>query len=284
MEMKAQASRPLPRVSEFSDYRAFLRDFFEFKKSTRAGFSFRRFAGLCGLKSPNYLQLVIQGKRSLTPDTAAQIAKAMKLNSAEMNYFVALVERDSARNPEEEKQAEKELHRAIKGLKTRFVEKNEMAVFEDWHYFAVRELALLKDFEATGEYVASRLSGLITSQQGERALKFLIDQGYLVHQGGRYVVKDPVLDAGNDIFMHERMQRFHSKVLGLWSGHLSELSPRDQELGLLNIPVPASQIPELRLKIRQFQDEIIGWVQSFENNETLVQLGTYLMVFEKKDL
>lgn len=277
------APRAVPRVADYTDYRVYLRDFFMAKKSHRAGFSYRRFAALCGLKSPNYLQLVIQGERNLTPETGERVAKAIKMSAAETRYFVALLRQESAENEEKRRWAEKELYRAVKGLKTNMIQKADHAIFEDWTHLAVRELALLKDFEPTGAYVSSRLSGLISADQAEKSLRFLIDHGWLVEEDGRLVPKDPVLDSGNDLFAHQLMQSFHAKVLAMWSKNIAELDSAQQELGLLNIPIPRDKIPELRQKLRQFQDEIVGWTQSFTEADCLVQLGTYLMRFETKE-
>jgi uncharacterized protein (TIGR02147 family) len=226
---------------------------------------------------------VIQGKRTLSLETGEKVAAALKLTGDSKKYFLALIGSEAAANEEQSRQAEKELHRAVKGLKTRFVEKNDVGLFADWHFLAVRELALLKDFEPTGDYVSAKLSGLVSIAQAEKILSYLIEHKFLVHDGARYQPKDPVLDVDNELFLHETMQEFHSKVLTLWAKNLPRLGNKKQELGLLNIPVPKEKIPELRQRIRQFQDEIIGWSQNFSENDTLVQLGTYLMVFEEKE-
>lgn len=54
-----------------------------------------------------------------------------------------------------------------------------------------------------------------------------------------------------------------------------------QELGLINIPINSNKIPELKQKMRQFQDEIIGWLQSEDKPNCVVQLGSYLMPITK---
>ena len=54
-----------PEVFDYLDYRAFLRDHYLDKKQ-RQGLSFRGFSKRAGLKSPNYLKLVIDGQRNLT--------------------------------------------------------------------------------------------------------------------------------------------------------------------------------------------------------------------------
>ncbi|MEO5668060.1 MAG: TIGR02147 family protein, partial [Bdellovibrionota bacterium] len=67
MELSSDTSLRLPPdILRYGEYRAFLADFYAYKKSQRSGFSYRLFAAKAKLKSPNYLQLVMQGKRNLS--------------------------------------------------------------------------------------------------------------------------------------------------------------------------------------------------------------------------
>jgi hypothetical protein len=150
-------------------------------------------------------------------------------------------------------------------------------------------MVLLADFEPSGDYISARLQGIISAEEAERAFQFLLQRGYLrlnassgVDAGIRYEQSEPVLDTGVDIFNHSFMQEHHSQVLQTWATHIEKLGYKNQELGLLNIPIPAHKLPELQEKLRQFQDEIIGWAQGFQDCDELVQLGTYLMNFPKK--
>jgi hypothetical protein len=56
-------SKKRPSIFQYSDYRAFLRDHFAYMKATNASYSFRTFSRLAGFNSPNFLQLVYDGKR-----------------------------------------------------------------------------------------------------------------------------------------------------------------------------------------------------------------------------
>ena len=62
-------------VFGYLDYRQFLADFYAAKKQAR-GFSYRAFSRIARLGAPNYLKLVIMGKRNLTPTMAARFATA----------------------------------------------------------------------------------------------------------------------------------------------------------------------------------------------------------------
>ena len=67
-------------VFEYLDYRAFLRDLYLERKERGRGFSYRAFSRRAGLKSPNYLKMVIDGIRNITPAMAERFARALGLD------------------------------------------------------------------------------------------------------------------------------------------------------------------------------------------------------------
>lgn len=277
---------PYPEIARYKCYRAFLNDFFNYKKSLRAGFSYRQFAALVGLKSPNYLQLVIQGKRNLTETTAERLAEALKLQKNEIQYFMALVVFDNAATSEEKQKAERHLYVVSKKLISKILPEEQQEVLHEWYHLLVRELVFLKDFEPSGDYIAKKLKNIITPAQAEASFKLLLRTGYIERIGNKYQSTEPILDTGLDIFTHPFMQEVHAKMLKTWSQKIVELGYREQELGVLHIPLPKAKIPELQEKIRRFQDEIIGWAEALQNQgnaDEIVQLGTYLMSYGEKD-
>jgi uncharacterized protein (TIGR02147 family) len=286
MEIAKLQPQPYPEIARYKCYRAFLQDFFNYKKSLRAGFSYRQFAGLVGLKSPNYLQLVIQGKRNLSETTAERLAEALKLNKTETQYFVSLVNLDNAVSPADKTKAEKHLYASSKKLLSKILPEDQQEVLSEWYHLLVRELVFLKDFEPSGEYISRKLNGILSPVQAEASFRLLLRTQYLLQKDGRYQAADPILDTGLDVFHHSFMQEVHAKMLKAWSLKIHDLGLRHQELGVLNIPLPKKNIPELQERIRRFQDEIIGWVESLQTAgeaDKIVQLGTYLMNYGEKE-
>jgi hypothetical protein len=78
-------------VFAYLDYRAFLRDYYLARKATARGFSYRSFSRRAGLKSPNYLKLVVDGARNLSTDMAERFGAACGLSDDEQRYFKDLV-------------------------------------------------------------------------------------------------------------------------------------------------------------------------------------------------
>ena len=75
----------------YTNYRTYLKDFFEHKKKNKAGYSYRVFAREAKLSSPNYLKLLIDGKRNLGEKTIPNILGALGLEGNMGEYFTNLV-------------------------------------------------------------------------------------------------------------------------------------------------------------------------------------------------
>ena len=80
-----------PNLFDYFDYREYLHDFYQFHKKRNSSYSYRLFARKAKLGSPNYLKLVVDGKRRITDRTLCQFARGLGLNQDEEKYFRELV-------------------------------------------------------------------------------------------------------------------------------------------------------------------------------------------------
>lgn len=280
MEVNSQISSAVPldypEIEYYNCYRKFLFDFYQYKKSINPSFSFRLFSKISKIKSPNYLQLVMQGRRNMTLQTAHHVATGMKLSSYEKKYFISLVAKSLATSDSDIVQAQKDLLIAAKKLCEKKVPLAQKEILLKWHFLIVRELVTLKNFKFDGVWVSQTLRGYISAEEANHALHLLRTGGFIKFKNGKCVQEDPVLTTGES-FNEEVIVNHHAEVLGLWSQKLFEFKDTERELGLLNIPISSKKIPQLQEKIRDFQSEIIGWLKDEENPDRIVQLGVYMI-------
>ena len=83
-------------ITEYQDYRRYMRDFYEEKK--KSGFTWREFSKGAGFASPSYLKLVSEGKSTLSRVGLPRVANAMGLSGFERTYFEKMVEFGNATN------------------------------------------------------------------------------------------------------------------------------------------------------------------------------------------
>ncbi|QQR81755.1 MAG: TIGR02147 family protein [Deltaproteobacteria bacterium] len=127
-----------PHIFEYLNYRTFLRDLFQFKKDEKLGFSFRTFSRLAGLKSSNFLKLIIDGKRNLSADAIHKFAKAFKLTKEETQFFETLVHFDQAQSVEEKNFYYERVMRSKSYQDVRPLDASQYTYFSNWHFVALR--------------------------------------------------------------------------------------------------------------------------------------------------
>ena len=171
-DLKDQSS---PSLFDYFDYREYLHDYYLFHKKKNSAYSYRLFARKAKLGSPNYLKLVVDGKRRITDRTLFQFARGLGLSRDEEKYFRELVMYQEVSDPDS-----KELH--LRSL-LKYQEKqrtptplkaDKIKFLLDWHHAVIRELVASKDFKEDPAWIAKRLGNKITEAQAKESLDLLI--------------------------------------------------------------------------------------------------------------
>src|SRR5665213_36674 len=139
--MEALKLNDRPNVFEYSDYRVFLNDTYHYFKTRFAQFSFRYFSRRAGFASPNFLKLVIEGQRNISPASIPRFAGALKLSKSEAEFFAHLVHFNQSKNPSQRAESAKGMLRCKGFQKIYPLQQAEYAYYANWYYIPVRELA-----------------------------------------------------------------------------------------------------------------------------------------------
>src|SRR3954469_15509359 len=92
---------PLKSVFDYTDYRKYLRDYYDWAKENKKGFSHRAFMAKTGMSGPNYFKRVMDGVHDLTDNSIPKFAAALDLADSEANYFRHLVYFNQAKTLED---------------------------------------------------------------------------------------------------------------------------------------------------------------------------------------
>jgi uncharacterized protein (TIGR02147 family) len=80
--------RPKPvSIYDYTDYRTFLRDYYEEQKAQNPSFSYRYFAKRAGFNSSGLYKDIVDGRTGITRSLILRFATAMKLSSKQQEYF-----------------------------------------------------------------------------------------------------------------------------------------------------------------------------------------------------
>ncbi|MET0286475.1 MAG: TIGR02147 family protein [Polyangiales bacterium] len=269
-------------VFSFLDYREALRALYAHKKAHEYGFSHRAFSRRAGLKSTNFLKLVMDGERNLSPEAAQRFARALNLGAAEADYFCELVQYNQARSTRERATAYERLSKLKPLRAARELDASQNAYHARWYIPAVRELAARADFRDDPAWIARTLAPSITRAQAKKALETLLTLGMLVRQGERVVQADPELTTGPTPLGHH-LADFHRAMIDR-GREAMDLFPRDErEIGAVTMCIDDALLPALRERIQAFRRELLTFEHTGDRKR-VVQVNFQLFPLTKKEM
>jgi uncharacterized protein (TIGR02147 family) len=89
-------SNAKPKVYEYLDVGLYLRDYYQYRKAIRQGFSYEKWADELSFKSRSFLRMMVLGKKKLTPKLVESLAETLFSQKEEQEYFFCLVKYSQA--------------------------------------------------------------------------------------------------------------------------------------------------------------------------------------------
>lgn len=245
-------------VFRYRDYRLYLRDTYKCRKDAEYGFSYRSFARSAGFSAPNYLKLVTDGQRNLTPEMAQRFAAALGLRGESADYFCDLVAFNQAATAPERERWYQRLRRYRRYKEVFRLDAAHAAYHSAWYIPAVRELVACSGFREEPHWIARALQPNISAAMAERALKVLLELGLVNRDGeGRLIQSDPLLSTGDDAPLGHHIATYHRAMLERAAEALDNV-PRDQrEIASLTLNLNAEQARALKQRLYEFRQELL---------------------------
>ena len=242
-----------------TDYRAYLKAYYQFRKDGQRGYSFRMFSKMGGFASPNILKLVIDGERNLSPESVEKFIQALSLAGAMADYFRALVRMNQAKTDAEKTRNYEELIRLIPHAKRRDLNPDTVEYLSHWLYPVLREMVLIAGFEDDPYWIARRLTGRATVKEITQAMQFLVAKGFITKcDDGTYSAKDNMVLSSDEV-RSLAICRYHRGMLEQAKESLEDLPMEEREFGALTFLLPQQNVDELKYKIKQFRKDLHTW-------------------------
>ncbi len=187
----------MPYIFNYTDYRKYLEDFFEEQKKKLPVFSHRYLAQKLGLSTPNYVLLVMQGKRKLSKNVCIKLSQVFKMSDEESRYFETLVDFMHAQNHEAKNRYFNTLILIRRKLTVSKIDEWQYEYYSKWYNLVVRELVVREDYSGDVKALAKRLSPPITEADARKSIELLLKLQLIKQVDGKFVQSDPVISTGN---------------------------------------------------------------------------------------
>ncbi len=265
-----------PNVFDYLDYRAFLRDHYFFQKGRGRGFSYRAFSRRAGLRSPNYLKLVIDGDRNLSGEMSGRFAGACGLEGEAATYFIDLVAFNQATSATERNAAYERLTTFKRYRQAHRLEMAQAAYHSTWYLPAIRELAARRDFRADPTWIAGRLRPSIAVADARRALDALFELGLLVTTSrGKVKQGEPLVTTGaQTTSLH--IGNYHRMMMERAAASIDEVPAAQRDISSLTLCMGEDGLRRLKERIARFRRELLELSELETNAREVVQVNFQL--------
>lgn len=261
-------------IFQYLDYRRYLKDYYRAKKAQKgSAFSYRAFSRAAGFSAPNFLQLVAEGKRNLSPDGIKRFAKGLRLKREEARFFEHLVKFNQASTDEERNKWYQQLAASKRYKDIKEIEKDHFDYFSHWYYSAVRELVLLPDFQEDPEWIARTLNPPIKTEEAETALALLLRLGFLKRDNnGQLIQAEHNLTTEQEV-RSLAVANYHRQMLNKASTAIERTSPQHRDISSITAAVSKEQFLEAKRRIQEFRRELNVLLSSNGDADAVYQIN-----------
>jgi uncharacterized protein (TIGR02147 family) len=266
-----------PNLYATLNYRGYLADWFDWKKSVHPRFSHRLFARLAGQKSPSLLKAVVDGRRNLTPTTLPGFAAALQLDGDARAFFEDLVQLDQAEADDDRNAAWARISATRRFRAARRIEGEAFRFFSHWAYVAIYELVKRADFREDPRWIARTLRPRVKASEARQALAELRSLGLLVEGAdGRLQQADASVVTPTEV-RGLAVHNYHRGMSGLAHDAVSAFRPHERHLLGVTVTIPESALPDLKRELNAMQARLLDLCDSADGPaERVMQINLQL--------
>jgi uncharacterized protein (TIGR02147 family) len=261
-------------IYRYSDYRVFLRDWFESEKLHRSALSYRWLGGKLGVDGAALVR-VFRQERHLHEKHVPTLCQVLKLGKREAEYFGILVLFCKARSPQEVRTHFERLM-ALRDVGARELEAEQYEYYRRWQNSALRALLSFLPFDGDWEALGHRLEPPLTAKETQACVETMCHLGLLRrNEAGSFEPTDPVISSG-DSWKTFAVRDFQLQTIELAARSLLRHPRERRDISTLTLSLPADRLEDLREMLREFRGRVLKWAAAQEPHDGVWQLNLQL--------
>jgi uncharacterized protein (TIGR02147 family) len=275
--------KPGIRAYDYQDYRRYLEEWFDHRKSLNRHFSHRLFAAKAGIKSCGYFTEVVNGTRNLSRAALPRFVKGLGLDAAEAAYFERLVAFNHAKTSSSKQALYAQLIQALPP-KAQQLRLGQMEYFSKWYYVAVREALSICMVRDDYEELAARLQPRITAAQAKAAVRLLADLGLVEKdETGRWRARHATLLSKREESEPLLVRAFQAEMMQKAREALESVPQEHRDISTVTMSISAAGMARIKQAVEEFRGRIRDIVRADKGEDRLAQLNIQVFPLTRVD-
>ncbi|MBL8027603.1 MAG: TIGR02147 family protein [Fibrobacteres bacterium] len=261
-------------IYEYSNYRKYLSDYYQYQKEAKPFFSFRYFSKRAGFQAPQMLKYVMDGQRNITDESMDKFILALNLKSKEADYFRALVHFNQAKTEKEKNRHFQLLLKFGQQTPIKTLTREQYEICQHWYYIPIKEMVSLKNFREDSVWISKRLNPSIKPAEALKALETLKKLGILKYDDSGKLIAAESLYKAEDEIQTLFVRRFHSQMIKLAEESIERIPAKKREISSVTISIPESEVSNIKALISAFEEDLLEMIsKNSAQSETVYQLN-----------
>ncbi len=266
-------------IYNFSDYREFLKDRYRQLKDADPLFSFRYFSKMAGFGSPNYLKLVMDGKRNLSAEAIGKFAKGLRLDNHESEYFRYMVEYNQCENVHKRKVYEAKLLYLRELFKVKTLIPELYDYYHEWYHAAIREVVRKGAMKNDPVTVGQNLVPVISEEEARNSIALLKKLNFIAEDSNGNLVANETTEVDTtSAAMAQKI--YYEQMAELAAQSLYTQGPETQDFESITLSLPQNKVEELRARIKELMVSL-GASNTHAPGDAVFQLNIQLFALTK---
>lgn len=260
-------------VYSYTNYRDYLRDYFEEVKDKNRLFSYRAYCRSLGFTSPNFLRMIILGTRNLSGDGIKKVANGLGLKKREADFFSSLVGFTQAKS-HNERVANYERMCFFKAfMEIKKIDNQSYRYFSKWYYPTIREMTLIEGFREDPRWIASHLSGTVTEEEVKEAITLLVELG-LVERDKTNKIRavDKNISTSNDVASIS-LVNFHCEMMNQAQTSMESTPHSFRDISSITVALDRDSMLKAKTKLQELRQELNLKLSQCKKPDTVYQFN-----------
>ena len=252
-----KSSVELKPIYNYTDYRQYLRDKFFHLKATQRRFSYRAMSAQLGFSAPNFLKLVIDGKRNIGRESIGKISSGLELNKKESEYFSYLVFFLQAKEPVEKNYYFGLIAAMRSRATTTLLQADQFEYLNRWYHPTIREIADGCPTPLDFEKLSHRFGGAVSPARIRRSVNLLLRLGLLkIDENGIYRQTSATLNTENELNSFS-VRHYHEQVLDIARKSLHSVPATEREVSSATLSLSKKGFTRIKQRLQDFREELL---------------------------
>jgi uncharacterized protein (TIGR02147 family) len=264
-----------PDIFHYTNYRLYLKDYFQFKKSQNPKFSFRMFARKAGFSSHSILQFLFEGKRNLSKKSVLKLIQGMNMGKKKAEFFEALVFFNQSKTREEKNIFYEQLLKIVPRNNVNRLQGDQFQIFKKWYISVIREMVNLRNFNDNAQWIADNVNGAVSVGEVKEAFELLGKSGMIKKTPGGYALVDKNLTTDDEV-NPLLIKNYHYEMIRMAIQAMDKIPGSQRDISSASFSIKKEDFDRLKKHIQLMRKELFQFQAKEGEGDLVIQVNLQL--------